>query len=344
MAYTVVYLSYNLKFKFSIDNIFTMKIIQTFIIFLFITFHSRAQNFHLDSFYKANTNWSEINYFQAGQGQSGGSVYRLKILRDSLVANQKYWLIQREEVGHFSNNDWANPPNSFFYNSYHNSGLIGGIRVDSEKVYFRKWSNLTNYSSFAYDVDTLIYDFGLQVGDTFAHLSNKVVLTKDSIQIQSGQWFQRIVFQSFPGSLINDYWLKGIGSNHGFLMSFLDAYPQNSIFNFLKCFEQDSLFIKNLNGLFFKEPVGDECLFISTKIDLPICYANEINIFPNPSKDIFTIFNSKKDVDFNIINQLGQQCYSGKLVDKTTQIDLSFLPNGIYFLKTKTVCLKLVKG
>lgn len=321
-----------------------MKLLTLYLFLFLVVIDSKAQNFNLDSFYSTNTTWSEMRYYQAGQGQSGGNVYRLKILRDSNISNQKYWLLQREEVGNFSNNFWVNPPYSFFYNSYSNKGIVGGIRIDSQKVFFRKWSNMIEYVAYPFDVDTIIYDFGLQLGDTFGHLNYKVVTQKDSIQIQSGQWVERIVFESYPNTLINDYWLRGIGSNHGFLMSYKNAYPdQVSLFNFLKCFEKNAYFLKDLNGVFFNAPNSDSCLFISTKVEEPKFEDSLLQISPNPFHDFLLVHNTKKDENFKIINLLGQQCYSGKFQAEQTKIDLPFLPIGVYYLQTEKACLKLIK-
>jgi PKD repeat protein len=64
-----------------------------------------------------------------------------------------------------------------------------------------------------------------------------------------------------------------------------------------------------------------------------------IDVYPNPNKGIFNIFLYKKQYkfDYEILNDLGERVYfKGNEYNEKIQVDISNLPNGIYFLKVLT--------
>ena len=72
---------------------------------------------------------------------------------------------------------------------------------------------------------------------------------------------------------------------------------------------------------------------------------NEINIYPNPTTSLFTIHSEGMKIkEIKITNTLGQQI---KTIHNTETIDISNLPNGIYFAEIKTekgiTCKKIIK-
>jgi hypothetical protein len=78
--------------------------------------------------------------------------------------------------------------------------------------------------------------------------------------------------------------------------------------------------------------------------------AEQIKVYPNPSKDIFIIDfkNIKSDIKFELFSSNASLITKGKFENKTNKIDLSGKPNGVYLLKLineKTVIktLKLLK-
>ena len=60
-----------------------------------------------------------------------------------------------------------------------------------------------------------------------------------------------------------------------------------------------------------------------------------IKIFPNPVRDKLNIEFESAPEETNVIlfNSLSQNIYVNKIMNQKQEIDLSFLPNGIYFLK-----------
>ena len=131
---------------------------------------------------------------------------------------------------------------------------IGRFRVDSLKVNFQPmqhssvscWDGLTYagpaYTGYTYDFSNpndefLLYDFGLQVGDTFnLTVTDEIALNSiDSVFIE-GDYYRRFNFDPLTtvvGS--NYYWIEGIGSRFGFFPYFY-AFEQGLSFD---CFHED---------------------------------------------------------------------------------------------------------
>jgi PKD repeat protein len=77
--------------------------------------------------------------------------------------------------------------------------------------------------------------------------------------------------------------------------------------------------------------------------------SNDINIFPNPTKGVFTLNMTIFSIDseIEIYNSLGQSLLSKKINSNVTPLDLTKYPNGLYFIKVreaeKEQTLKLIK-
>lgn len=59
---------------------------------------------------------------------------------------------------------------------------------------------------------------------------------------------------------------------------------------------------------------------------------NGIEVFPNPSKNILNINSSVTYNQFLLTNTMGQHIYTGSLNQNLNQIDVSHIPNGMYYL------------
>ena len=101
-----------------------------------------------------------------------------------------------------------------------------------------------------------------------------------------------------------------------------------------------SVVIEDANGC-ISDPVT-RILTISTGVENPN-YVNGLNIYPNPSEDVFTItFNSEKAQGYklSVLNVLGEVIFSDKLDNffgnYSKQIYLSKYSKAIYFLEIET--------
>jgi hypothetical protein len=125
--------------------------------------------------------------------------------------------------------------------------------------------------------------------------------------------------------LINDSLIVGGG------FQYLDTIVANSIGVITNFENNSSCLITGLNESFFEH--------------------TRVKIFPNPVKDKLVVefqsTNSEK-INLSIFNSLSQMVYSIDRMSQKQEIDLTFLPNGIYFLKlqnnSEQKVLKIIKN
>ncbi len=85
------------------------------------------------------------------------------------------------------------------------------------------------------------------------------------------------------------------------------------------------------NSPFFEIPPANyNCDSINTATEEII---ENVAIYPNPATTQITIYSSHSFQQFDIIALTGQTMLKGKLVENKTDIDVSTLPEGIYFIK-----------
>ncbi|MCK9163053.1 MAG: M14 family zinc carboxypeptidase [Bacteroidales bacterium] len=73
---------------------------------------------------------------------------------------------------------------------------------------------------------------------------------------------------------------------------------------------------------------------------------NEFNIYPNPGKEIIKLSFVKSSggkTTYFIKNSLGIEIIRGSIIDKTTNIDISNLNRGVYFISVGTRVIKFIK-
>lgn len=193
-----------------------------------------------------------------------------------------------------------------------------GIRQDSlnKKIYVNLPSE---------NVDTLLYDYNLQLGDTLP----------DSFVIPKGKYFvvSKIDSINFNGKYFKSFnylnsnqneklWIEGVGSVNGLIEQTL-GYP----------FEAGYVLTDFCNSDF------SDC---SQKMNLSsgrlISKARKIAIYYNQINYSFSIDESKIPGDLKesfvaVYNILGVNVYNQKITEAKTEIDASQLPKGIYLLK-----------
>jgi len=148
---------------------------------------------------------------------------------------------------------------------------IGRFRTDSLKVYYQRIQNNFSgclsgpaYTGYCYDQmncydEFLMYDFGLQVGDTFDLTTQyQVVLNSIDSVLIDGNYYRRFNFDQvswFAG--MNYNWIEGIGSNFGFF-AFFYGFEQSLTFD---CFQED-LDSTGLYPLFSYSESNGGCEFV----------------------------------------------------------------------------------
>ncbi|MBK9721020.1 MAG: T9SS type A sorting domain-containing protein [Saprospiraceae bacterium] len=190
------------------------------------------------------------------------------------------------------------------------------------QIYLRQDSTKKVYSKQGSANEVLLYDFNLQLKDTFSFDMYCVLIVDkiDSIYLNNGELRKRFkLIRKENPNFGEEYWIEGIGSNFGLLSHYgfcLTDYSEG-----LLCFySKDEL-------LYPKIP--PTCFITSIRE-----FERDLSIYPNPLNtelnilDDFSLFNS-----FEIYNSGGRFIKRGKLEVKLTRIDLNDLASGCYFIK-----------
>ena len=71
-----------------------------------------------------------------------------------------------------------------------------------------------------------------------------------------------------------------------------------------------------------------------------------IKVFPNPVRNLLTVIlpEGKTNVDFQILNSIGQRVKAGYFAEKNNRVSIGNLPSGIYFLQTGGMTVRFLKG
>lgn len=209
-------------------------------------------------------------------------------------------------------------------------GIIGFCYEDSSKFYFRPLNDT---------IDFLLYDYNLEVGDSFYlpnilidiefdSNANLIVLnTIDSIQTFDGSYRKRLNFDFIDVTYEH---LVYLGCNNFNNFSWIDGVGNqiHPIYPMWGCFESgaqvDCFFNENLE-------LFGSCLY--SPVDE--IESQNLIVYPNPTKNIINI---------ESLNQLEDEIElftpDGKKINPVllngNQIDLSNYPNGIYILRMKS--------
>ncbi|HLG35233.1 MAG TPA: T9SS type A sorting domain-containing protein [Bacteroidia bacterium] len=207
------------------------------------------------------------------------------------------------------------------------TGYMGCVRQDTalRRVYY-----IYPNSS----VDSLLYDFNMQVGDTLRGVlesfasPNDTVITIDSVLV-GGDYRKRWYINSW----YNIYLIEGIGSTYGLTEPSLHVTdgPDYSLI----CFTQ--------NEITLYPDTATSCNLIDGVIN--ITYKNAFSLFPNPATKEIIVQSSKFKVEsIKVLDLVGKVILSmqpqtsnlkpqtSNLKPQTFSIDVSKLTPGIYFI------------
>lgn len=207
-------------------------------------------------------------------------------------------------------------PNSAIPPYYHIGGYWGAFRQDAlnKKVFLNQGK------------DTLAYDFNLNVGDTLnSYLSGfgngfNYISSIDSVLV--GNEYTKRFWISW---LDHDNYvalIEGIGSTFGAFAVLLPPFESGS-----------SLGCVNANNQTVWPSDTNECKLISNVDDIFI--QTRVFVFPNPASDKIIIETSTtaRKSQFSIMNLNGQEFITCQISELKKQIDISNLPNGVYFVR-----------
>lgn len=249
------------------------------------------------------------------------SVYQQKYIAggDTSINNLTYTKI------YYSSDSLANP---------HTWQLLAFIREDSMKVYGMPKDSTKEY---------LLYDWGLEVGDTarvhflitpyiqFATQVGSVkiqVMDVDSVSL-GGQI--RKQYQSAPvgyTAFNDEYWIEGIGSTYGLLTPSLQWFGASEYpIPKLVCFSENELLIyddPDEEGCFVKDP------YLGTGEEQAM---SRFTLYPSPSSTTWHIESTFKFKKVEVFDATGRRVEVPIHSDGSfCKIDIHTLPAGIYLI------------
>ena len=173
----------------------------------------------------------------------------------------------------------------------------------------------------------------MEIGDTLTSYyfptENATVEAIDSISLNDGSQRKRLDLVSITCPNFNDdeYWIEGIGgTNHA--LTFIEHFCVFDAGDFLQCFS-------NNGNLLFGPRFGEQCFIINSTNELE---QNALKIFPNPTQDILNLAYDEtlKIERVNIFDFQGQLIKLLQVENQISQIEISDIPNGVYFIKIET--------
>ncbi len=190
------------------------------------------------------------------------------------------------------------------------------MREDNDKrIWYRRDSD---------DDEMLMYDFSVEAGDSvLVGLFEPVYLTIDSINTiyinQADRKKYWLSCKTMPE--YRETWFEGVGSNKGLCWG-SSVYIVGGWCWFLCMSENEELIYMN--------PNYEACYLITeiNEIDKPT-----IKIYPNPVKNLFRIENIKNiEIESISLTNINGQIIK-RFDSRKTQLDISEITSGLYFLK-----------
>ena len=205
-------------------------------------------------------------------------------------------------------------------------------QTDDGKVY------VNNHLYFDTD-EILIYDFGLEVMDTFtlapsteSSLERKFIITAiDTVTLLDGDPHQQFTLELIhPQFNFTLQWVKGIGELYYGPFYHHTLYVFDIGANLLCAYEEETVKV-------YQNPQFDSCFVTLTSVQ-ELNPTSPIKIYPNPVQDLLNIEFSTTDYSFteiHIFNTLGASVYHQTNTSEVKEIDASQWTPGIYYVVLK---------
>ena len=268
------------------------------LLFTILTLNSFSQ----DSFplIEENKTWNVISVIRTGSypGDTTFSTLTYQFYGDTIIESLTYKKLYRSNE--------ANPLNWT---------LDSFMRENDKKVWYKHFSD---------DNEILMYDYSLEVGDSILDYSGTTYLIIDSTGYETiGQDERKKYYLSsidMP-DYYHETWIDGIGSNKG--ICWAGSVLLVGGWSWFLCLSE--------NGeLVYMNPNYNSCYLITeiTETELP-----NINIYPNPSGEKMRIdYNRSFSIESIMVTNINGQLI--KTFDsKKSELDISDIPSGLYFLK-----------
>ncbi len=192
---------------------------------------------------------------------------------------------------------------------------------------------------------TVLYDFGAEVGDSWTIKVGTESLTMHIDAVEEIE-YEGKTYRMLHVSDADDYFSGDIVCGIGHLTSF---FPERLMNN------GDGLRVEGLrcywveDELVFK-PGDEDCDAVYEELhgideNGPSTGSETFAVYPNPTNGILTIQHSEFSIqhsEFRITNLMGQTLLTGQITAENQQINVSSLPQGMYFISVGDVTRKFV--
>lgn len=236
----------------------------------------------------------------------GGSSYSrswtLYISGDTTIDNHVYHVIKKDSII------------PFYY-----------VREDSFKRVFLRFR----------DADTLLFDFGVNVGDTTTCLGGVYVVNRIDTLIYNGIPRRRLLMEYPANTYMGDLWIEGIGSvsggplGYGWHWFYCQPATSSSL-----CMAQ-----KNTTILY-----GNNC---SVQVDIENIQEPVVAIYPNPATSFITVKLAQQPVNgisFLLYDVEGRLVKEADINSTITTVKLDYMNSCIYFWQIKSDSRILNRG
>ncbi len=267
-----------------------------------------------------NKIWSEAIINEMNQITEN---YYFKFSGDTTIASFQYKKIMRSDDEFMTS--W------YHYNNYY-------IREDTSKKVFL---NLNDGNP-----DKLIYDFGVNIGDTvtieYPVIINVVVDTMYSVNILGLNRNKIVIDESGCKYEL----IEGIGNTtlENSQISICGLFiPATGLCPAVGGDHKEILCVKEDGNLIYQNPNYTECFYITNVTFNRL--NNTVNIYPNPANTEINIELAKnnENTKIEIFNNIGQIVYSADTKNNIEKIDISKLSSGMYFVKLSNRNLSHIK-
>ena len=183
---------------------------------------------------------------------------------------------------------------------------------------------------------TVLYDFGAEVGDSWNIFVGTEILTMhvDGVDfIEYGDRYYPMLHVSDPDDIFSGDIVCGIGHLTSFFPERLMDNGDGIRVEGLRCYwVEDELVFK---------PGDEDCDAIYSEVhgvdeDSPSMGSGTFVVYPNPTNGVLFVetrlIASLPDQTYRITNLMGQTVLSGNINAENQQIDVSSLPQGMYFI------------
>ena len=221
-----------------------------------------------------------------------------------------------------------------------------GLREDVTREYVFMRDGKVYWWNKTLEEFTVLYDFGAQEGDTWVTKvgTETLIMHVDAVEeIEYEGRTYRMLRVSDPEDLFSGNIVCGIGHLTSFFPERLMDNGDGLRVEGLRCYWiEDELVFK---------PGDEDCDAVYEELhgideDGPsMDSGNAFTVYPNPTNGVLTIHHSAFHIhhsEFQIANLMGQTVLSGNINAENQQIDVSSLPQGMYFITVGEATRKFV--